>query len=88
MVSSSSSSELGQDIRNLIHERREAKNLYSEATLEVGHLEQCLDAIKTTLSASKEETNVAQMRADESHARAASKISLKSLCFYIRDFIR
>ena len=87
MVSSSSSSELGQDIWNLIRERREAGKLYSEATLEVGWLEQCLDAIKTTLSASKEETNVAQMRADEAYARAIGKISFKSLCFYIRNFI-
>ena len=57
--SSSSSSKLGQDIQNLIRERREAENLYSEATLEVGWLEQCLDAIKTSLSSSEEETNVA-----------------------------
>jgi len=57
-------------------------------TREVGQLELCLDAIKTALSASEEETNVAQMRADEAHARAAGKISLKSLSFYIRDFIR
>jgi hypothetical protein len=61
--------------------------LYSEATLEVGRLQQCLNAVKTTLSTSEEETNVAQMRADEAHARAAGKISLKSLCFYICDFI-
>jgi hypothetical protein len=59
MVSSSSSSESGQDIQNLIRERREARNLYSEATLEVGQLEQCLDAVKIALSASEEETNVA-----------------------------
>jgi hypothetical protein len=71
--SSSSSSESGQDIHNLIHERREIGNLYSEATLEVGQLEQCLDAFKTALSASEEETNVAQMRANEVHARAAGK---------------
>ena len=56
--------------------------------LEVGWLDQCLDAIKLALSASEEETNVAQMRADEAHAKAAGKISLKSPCFYIRDFIR
>ena len=86
--SSSSSSKSGQDIHNLIHERREAENLYSEATLEVGRLEQCLDAVKIALSESEEETNVAWMRADEAHARAAGKISLKSLCFYIRDFIQ
>ena len=55
---------------------------------EVGRLELCLDAVKTTLSASEEETNVAQIRANEAHARAAGKISLKSLSFYIRDFIR
>ena len=85
--SSSSSFELGQDIWNLIRERREARKLYSEATLEVGQLEQCLDVVKITLSASEEETNVAQMRANEAHARAVGKISLKSLCFYIRDFI-
>jgi len=53
--------------------------------LEVGRLEQCLDAVKIVLSASKEETNLAQMRADEAHARAAGKFSLKSLCFYIHD---
>jgi hypothetical protein len=52
----SSSSESGQDIQNLIHERREAGNLYSEATLEVGRLEQCLNAVKTALSISEEET--------------------------------
>ena len=86
--SSSSSSESGQDIQNLIHERREAGNLYFEATLEVGRLKLCLDAVKLALSVSEEETNVAQMRADEAHARAARKISLKSLSFYIRDFIR
>ena len=86
--SSSSSFELGQDIWNLIRERREAENLYSKATLEVGRLEQCLDAIKIALSASKEETSVAQMRADEAHAREEGKISLKSLCFYNHDFIR
>ena len=57
--SSSSSSKFGQDIRNLIRERREARKLYSEATLEVGQLEQCLDVVKITLSASEEETNVA-----------------------------
>ena len=34
-------------------------NLYVEATLEVGRHEQCLDAVKTTLSVSEEETNVA-----------------------------
>ena len=88
MVSSSSSSELGQDIRNLIRERREARNLYYEATLEVGRLEQCLDAMKTALSTSEEETNVAQMRDDETHARAVDKISLKSLYFYICNFIQ
>ena len=43
--------------------------------------------LKTTLSASEEETNVAQIRANEAHARAAGKISLKSLSFYIPDFI-
>ena len=86
--SSSLSSELGQDIQNLIRERREAENLYSEATLEVGRLKQCLDVIKIALFASEEETNVAQMRADETHASVAGKISLKSLCFYIRNFIR
>jgi hypothetical protein len=91
MVSASSSSFESydsQDIRNLIHERRDARNLYSEATREVGRLELCLDVVKTTLSTYEEETNVARMRADEAHARAAGKISLKSLCFYIRDFIR
>ena len=87
MVSSSSSFESSHDIWNLIRERREAENLYSKATLEVGSLEQCLDAVKTALSTSEEETNVAQMRVDEAHARAAGKISLKSLCFYIRNFI-
>ena len=60
MVSSSSSSDSksydGQDVQNLIRERREAENLYSKATLEVGRLEQCLDAVKIALSASKEET--------------------------------
>jgi RNA recognition motif-containing protein len=86
-LSSYSSSELGQDIQNLISERREAENLYSKAML-VGRLEQCLDAVKTALSASEEETNVAQMRADEDHARTTGKISLKSLCFYIHNFIR
>jgi site-specific recombinase len=74
MISSSSSFELGQDIQNLIRERREARNLYSKATLEVGRFEQCFDAIKTTLSASEEETNVAQMRVDEAHARVGGKI--------------
>ena len=88
MVSSSSSFESSHDIWNLIRERREAEKLYSEATLEVGRLKQCLDAIKIALSASEEETNVAQMRANDAHARALGKISLKSLCFYIRDFIR
>jgi hypothetical protein len=58
--------------------------LYSEATREVGQLKLCLNVIQTTLSASEEETNVAQMRADEAHATAVDKISLKSLCFYIR----
>jgi hypothetical protein len=43
--------------------------------------------LKTALFASEEETNVSQMRADEAHARVAGKISLKSLCFYIHDFI-
>jgi hypothetical protein len=96
MVSSSLSSSLstdsesydGQDVWNLIRERREAENLYSEAMHEVGRLELCLDAVETTLSASQEETNVAQMRADEAYARAAGKLSLKSLSFYIRDFIQ
>ena len=92
MVSSSSSSDSksydGQDVQNLIRERREAENLYSEMMREVGQLEQCLDAVKKALFASKEETNVAQMRADEAHARAAGKISLRSLCFYIHEFIR
>ena len=91
MVSSSLSTSFnsesydGQDVRNLIRERREAGNLYSEATHEVGQLELCLYAIKTALSTSEEETNVAQMRADEAHARAAGKISLKNISFYIRD---
>ena len=90
MVSSSSSSfsESSQDIYNLIRERREARNLYSKAMLEVGWLEQCLDTVKIALPASEEETNVAQMRANEAHARVAGKMSLKSLSFYIRDFIR
>ena len=61
--------------------------MYSKAMLEVGRLEQCLDAVKIVLSTSEEETNVAQMRADEAYARAIGKISLKSLCFYIRNFI-
>jgi len=55
---------------------------------EVGQLELCLDAVIIALSASKEDTNVAQMRADECHDRAAGKISLKCLSFYIHDFIR
>jgi hypothetical protein len=87
LARSSSSSKSGQDIWNHIRERREARNLYSEATLEVGRLEQCLDAVKIALSASEEEINVAQMRADEAHVRVAGKISLKSLCFYIHNFI-
>ena len=62
--------------------------MYSNATREVGQLELYLDAIKITLSASEEETNVARMRVDEAHARAVGKICLKSLSFYIRDFIR
>ena len=86
--SSSSESYDSQDVQNLIYERREAGNLYSEATREVGRLKLYLDAVKIALSATKEETNVAQMRADEAHARAAGKISSKSLSFYIRDFIR
>ena len=80
--SSSSSSESGQDIQNLIRERREARNLYSEATCEVCWLNLCLDAVKIALSSSK--TNVAQMRANEAHARAVGKISLKSLLLYSR----
>jgi hypothetical protein len=63
MISSSSSSDSesydGQDVWNLIRERREARNLYSEATREAGRLELCLDVVKTTLSASEEEMNVA-----------------------------
>jgi hypothetical protein len=61
MISSSSSSKSydSQDVWNLIRARREGGNLYSEATCEVGQLEPCLDAIKTTLSSSEEETNVA-----------------------------
>jgi hypothetical protein len=55
---------------------------------EVGRLELCHDAIKITLSTSKEGTNVALMMADEAHTRAAGKFSLKSLCFYIHDFIQ
>ena len=90
-LSSSSSSDSesydGQDVQNIIRERREAENLYYEAMREVGRLELCLNAVKIALSASKEETNVAQMRADEAHARATGKISLNSLCFYICDFI-
>ena len=88
--SSSPNSELydGQDVWNLIRERREARNLYSKATREVGRLELCHDVVKIAFSTSEEETNVAQMRANEAHARAASKISLKSLSFYIRDFIQ
>jgi hypothetical protein len=92
MVSSSLSTDSesydGQNVWNLIRERREAGNLYSEAMREVGQLELCLDAVETTFSASQEETNVAQMRADEAYARAAGKLSLKSLSFYIRDFIQ
>ena len=59
MVSSSSSSKLGQDNQNLIRERREVENLYSKATLEVGQLKQYLDVVKASLSTSEEETNVA-----------------------------
>ena len=90
IVSSSSSSKSydSQDVRNLICERREARNLYSEATREVGRLALCLDTVKIALSTSKEETNIARMRADEAHVRVAGKISLKSLCFYICDFNR
>jgi hypothetical protein len=55
---------------------------------EVGRLELCHDAIKIALSTSKEGTNVALMMADEAHTRAAGKFSLKSLCFYIHDFIQ
>ena len=54
----SSESYDSQDVQNLIYERREAGNLYSEAMREVGRLELCLDAIKTALSTSEEETNV------------------------------
>jgi hypothetical protein len=51
--------------------------------LEVGRLEQCLDAVNIALFASEEETNVAQMRADEAHARAAGKIFFEeSLLLY------
>ena len=86
--SSFSESYDSQDVQNLICERREGGNLNSEATQEVGQLELCLDAAKTTLSGSEEEINVARMRDDEAHARVAGKISLKSLCFYNHDFIR
>ena len=46
-------------ISGILSMKEGGRNLYSEATLEVGRLEQCLDAIKTTLSTSEEETNVA-----------------------------
>jgi hypothetical protein len=42
----SSSSESGQDIQNLIREKREAENLYSGTMLDVGWLEPCLDVLK------------------------------------------
>ena len=62
-LSSSSSSDSesydGQDVQNLIRERWEAENLYSDATHEVGWLKLSLDVVKTALSASEEETNVA-----------------------------
>ena len=51
--SSSTESYDSQDVWNLIYERREAKNLYSEATREVGWLKLCLDAVKTALSTSE-----------------------------------
>ena len=86
--SSSSESYDSQDVWNLIYKRREATNLYYDVMCEVGRLELCLNAVKTTLSTSKEETNVAQMRANEAHARAVGKISLKSFSFYIHNFIR
>ena len=36
--------------------------MYPKATPVVGQLKLCLDAVKTTLSASEEETNVSQMK--------------------------
>ena len=88
MVSSSSSSFSesydGLDVHNLIHERGEARNLYSKATREVGRLELCHDVVKIAFSASEEETNVAQMRANEAHARASGNFFEEPLLLYSR----
>jgi hypothetical protein len=49
--------------------------MYSESTREVRRLELCLEAVKTALAASEEETNAAQARTAEADARVAGKIS-------------
>lgn len=82
MMSSSSSSTLSsfdlydwRDVQNLINARDEARNMYSESTQEVGRLELCLEAVKTTLVALEGETNAARARTVEADARVAGKVS-------------
>ena len=76
-LSNSSDSYTGDDARCFLQEWKVAKDLYSEATRENGHLEIRLEASQAALLATEEETNAARAQLAESDAMEAGKMDSK-----------
>jgi hypothetical protein len=61
----------GNDARRFLRQRNEARDLYSEATHEVGHLEFCLEATQAALLDTEGETSNARAMLADADARVA-----------------
>ena len=86
--SDSSDSYTGDDARRFLQEWKAAKDRYSEATRENGHLEIRLEASQAALLAAEEETNAARALLAESDAMVAGKMdSKKTSVLFFSTFI-
>jgi hypothetical protein len=71
--SDSADSYNGDDARRFLRERNETRDLYSEATREVGWLENCLEAIQAAPSAAEGETSAAWALLADADARVTGQ---------------
>lgn len=61
------------DARRFLRERKETRDLYSEATRKVGRLEKCLNATQAALSAAEGEISAARALLADTDARVAGQ---------------
>jgi hypothetical protein len=72
---------VNSSVRCFLHQRNEARDLYSKATRKVGCLEFSLEATQAALLAAEGETSAAHAMLVDADARVASMVPLNRISF-------